>query len=83
MPEISAGSATSPLPMVSIGDVLRDQGNLAGALDSYRASHAIRERLAVADLIDNALADQPATSRAFSARISDAIARRLAIASAV
>jgi hypothetical protein len=30
-----------------------------------------------------ALADQPATSRAFSARISDAIARRFAIASAV
>jgi tetratricopeptide (TPR) repeat protein len=32
-----------------IGDVLRAQGNLPGALDSYRASLAIRERLAKAD----------------------------------
>ena len=32
-----------------IGDVLRDQGNLPGALESYRASLAIAERLAKAD----------------------------------
>jgi tetratricopeptide (TPR) repeat protein len=32
-----------------IGDVLVDQGNLPAALDSFRASHAIFERLAQAD----------------------------------
>ena len=32
-----------------IGDVLVDQGDLSGALDSYRPSMAIRERLAKAD----------------------------------
>ncbi len=32
-----------------IGDVLHAQGNLPGALESYRASLAIKERLAKAD----------------------------------
>src|SRR5262249_62348773 len=32
-----------------IGDVLRAQGNLAAALESYTSAHAIRERLAAAD----------------------------------
>ena len=32
-----------------IGDVLRDQGDLAGALQAYRARHAIAERLAADD----------------------------------
>ena len=32
-----------------IGDVLRTQGNLAAALDSYKAAQAIRERLAATD----------------------------------
>ena len=32
-----------------IGDVLRDQGDLAGALEAYRESLAVRRRLAAAD----------------------------------
>ena len=42
-----AGSATSP--SVKIGDVLRAQGNLAGSLEAFKASLAIRDRLAKAD----------------------------------
>ncbi len=33
----------------NIGDLLRAQGNLAAALDSYKAALAIRERLVIAD----------------------------------
>jgi len=35
--------------LIGIGDVLRAQGNLPAALDSYKASLAIRDRLAKAD----------------------------------
>ena len=44
-----AGSGTCRFRR-KIGDVLREQGNLGEALESYRASMAIRERLAEADL---------------------------------
>ena len=48
-PEMPAGSSNLSFSHNNIGDVLRAQGNLPAALDSYKAAHAIRERLAAAD----------------------------------
>ena len=54
-----AGSATCRSATTRLGDVLQAQGRLDDALTAYRASLAIRERLAAADPQQRRLAARP------------------------